>query len=108
MHLNGQNGLKYDQDKNFGSANLRAAFNQVRVLEEAGYGRRGEFIGLDVKAMRTQAGSPVTAHLANSREFFLLLVEKYRSMDASRVAHYRETRDYETLERYLVRHLLGA
>lgn len=108
VHLNDQNGLKYDQDKNFGAANLRVAFNQVRVLEEAGYGRRGEFIGLDVKAMRTQAGSPVTAHLANSREFFLLLVEKYRSMDASRVAQYREARDYEALERYIVRHLLGA
>ena len=108
VHLNDQNGLKYDQDKNFGAANLRVAFNQVRVLEEAGYGRRGEFIGLDVKAMRTQAGSPVTAHLANSREFFLLLVEKYRSMDASLVAQYREARDYEALERYLVRHLLGA
>lgn len=108
VHLNDQNGLKYDQDKNFGAANLRVAFNQVRVLEEAGYGRRGEFIGLDVKAMRTQAGSPVTAHLANSREFFLLLVGKYRSMDASLVTQYREARDYEALERYLVRHLLGA
>ena len=61
VHLNDQNGLKYDQDKNFGAANLRVAFNQVRVLEEAGYGRRGEFIGLDVKAMRTQAGSPLAA-----------------------------------------------
>src|SRR5262249_36584356 len=58
VHLNDQNGLKYDQDKNFGASNLRTAFNQVRVLEEAGYGRNGEFIGLDVKAMRTQAGPP--------------------------------------------------
>jgi len=35
VHLNDQNGLKYDQDKNFGGANLRVGFNQVRVLEEA-------------------------------------------------------------------------
>lgn len=49
VHLNDQNGMKYDQDKSFGSANLRLAYNQVRVLEEAGYGKRGEFIGLDVK-----------------------------------------------------------
>src|SRR5207302_3197326 len=68
VHLNDQNGLKYDQDKNFGAANLRAAFNQVLVLEENGFGRNGEFIGLDVKAMRTQKGHPVTAHLKNSRE----------------------------------------
>lgn len=107
VHLNDQNGLKYDQDKNFGSANLRAAFNQVRVLEASNYGSRGEFIGLDVKAVRTQAGSPVTAHLTNSREIFLHLVEKSRSYDEALVAKYRETRDYEALESYTVRHLLG-
>lgn len=108
VHLNDQNGLKYDQDKNFGGANLRVGFNQVRVLEEAGYGRRGEFIGLDVKAMRTQAGSPVTAHLTNSREIFLLLVAKYRSLDQSLITQFRDARDYEGLEFYILRHLLGA
>ena len=108
VHLNDQNGLKYDQDKNFGGANLRVGFNQVRVLEEAGYGRRGEFIGLDVKAMRTQAGSPVTAHLTNSREIFLLLVATYRSLDQSLVAQFRDARDYEGLEFYILRHLLGS
>jgi xylose isomerase len=108
VHLNDQNGLKYDQDKNFGGANLRAAFNQVRVLEEAGYGSRGEFIGLDVKAMRTQAGSPVTAHLRNSREIFLHLVEKYRALDGELVRQYREARDYEALECYILKHLLGV
>ena len=108
VHLNDQNGLKYDQDKNFGGANLRAAFNQVRVLEEAGYGRRGEFIGLDVKAMRTQKGSPVTAHLRNSREIFLHLVEKYRALDGELVRQYREARDYEALECYILKHLLGV
>src|SRR5690606_34696305 len=35
VHLNDQNGLKYDQDKTFGSVNLRGAFNQVRMLERA-------------------------------------------------------------------------
>ena len=33
VHLNDQGGLKFDQDKSFGSANLRSAFAQVRVLE---------------------------------------------------------------------------
>lgn len=107
IHLNDQNGLKYDQDKNFGTANLRAAFNQIRVLEEAGYGRRGEFVGLDVKTMRTQAGSPVTVHLANSRKIFLWLVGKYRSLDHAMVAELREARDYEALELHIIRHLLG-
>ena len=107
VHLNDQNGLKYDQDKNFGAANLRAAFNQVRVLESANYGSRGEFIGLDVKAVRTQLGSPVTAHLTNSREIFLHLVEKSRSYDETLVAQFRDARDYEALESYTIRHLLG-
>lgn len=107
VHLNDQNGLKYDQDKNFGGANLRVAFNQVRVLEEAGYGSRGEFIGLDVKAMRTQPGLPVTAHLANSREIFLHLVAKYRSLDQTLVQQYRDARDYEALELHILKHLLG-
>jgi xylose isomerase len=52
VHLNDQNGLKFDEDKAFGSENLRRAFNQVRVLEENGYGKNGEFVGLDVKTMR--------------------------------------------------------
>jgi len=108
VHLNDQNGLKYDQDKNFGGANLRAAFNQVRVLEESGYGGNGEFIGLDVKAIRTQQGYPVTAHLKNSRDIFLHLVDKYRSLDQKLVLQYRDARDYEALEFYIIRHLLGV
>jgi xylose isomerase len=108
VHLNDQNGLKYDQDKNFASANLRAAFNQVLVLEENGYGRQGEFVGFDVKAMRTQRGSPVVAHLENSRQLFLHLVEKARSYDRERVGEYRRQRDYEALELYTLQHLLGV
>ncbi|MBX7121439.1 MAG: TIM barrel protein [Opitutaceae bacterium] len=108
VHLNDQNGLKYDQDKSFGSVNLRAAFNQVLVLEDNGYGRRGEFVGLDVKAMRTQAGFPVVKHLSNTRQIFLDLVEKARTYDRKRVAACRETRDYEGLELYTVQHLLGT
>src|SRR5213079_2728030 len=67
VHLNDQNGLKFDQDKTFGSANLRAAFNQVKVLEENNYLAAGGWIGLDVKAMRTQKPESATKHLENSR-----------------------------------------
>ncbi len=108
VHLNDQNGLKYDQDKNFGAANLRAAFNQVRVLDENGYGRRGEFVGLDVKTMRTQAGSPVVDHLKSSRRLFLHLLEKVRTYDRARVEDCRARRDYEALELYTLEHLLGV
>jgi xylose isomerase len=106
VHLNDQNGPKYDQDKNFGAANLRSAFNQVLVLEDGGYGRRGEFVGLDVKAMRTQAGAPALQHLKSSRKLFLHLLEKVRSYDRRRVEEFRSRRDYEALELYTLEHLL--
>jgi xylose isomerase len=108
VHLNDQNGLKYDQDKNFGAANLRVAFNQVRVLEENGYGKNGEFVGLDVKAMRTQTGSPVTSHLANSREIFLHLVEKVRTLNRETERAFIADRDYEGLELFILKHLMGV
>jgi len=108
VHLNDQNGLKYDQDKSFGSANLRSAYNQVRVLEENGYGRRGEFIGLDVKAMRTQPQDKATTHLSNSRSLFLHLVEKVRTVDKELERQFIDARDYEALEAYTLRHLLGV
>lgn len=108
VHLNDQNGLKYDQDKNFGGANLRVAFNQVRVLEEAGYGSRGEFIGLDVKAMRTQKGKCVTDHLKNSREIFMHLVQKVRTWDRKLEQQYIDARDYEALELAVLKHIMGV
>jgi xylose isomerase len=106
VHLNDQNGLKYDQDKNFGSVNIRAAFNQVLVLERGGYGRRGEFVGLDVKTMRTQRGSPVVAHLKTSVLVFQRLLEKVRSYDLKAVKAFQSDGDYEALELYTLKHLL--
>jgi xylose isomerase len=108
VHLNDQNGLKYDQDKSFGSANLRAAYNQVRVLELGGYAKSGNFIGLDVKAMRTQKADVATRHLANSRRTFLKLVEKVRSFDRNTEQQCLRNRDYEALEVAVLDHLLGA
>jgi len=107
VHLNDQSGLKFDEDKSFGSANLRGAFNQVRVLEEAGYGSNGEFVGLDVKAMRTQPAEIATKHLANSRAIFLRLVEKVRTLDRKAEQALIAERDYEGLDRLILEHLMG-
>jgi xylose isomerase len=104
VHLNDQNGLKYDQDKVFGSVDLRRAFNTVWVLERAGY---DGCIGLDVKAMRTTRAEEQTRHLANSKAIFLRLLEVVRSIDNGRVEEYRRTRDYEGLEMYIVEKLMG-
>jgi xylose isomerase len=104
VHLNDQNGLKYDQDKVFGSVDLRRAFNTVWVLERSGY---DGCVGLDVKAMRTTKPGDQTKHLANSREMFLRLLEVARSVDEKQVEGFRSERDYEGLERYILGKLMG-
>src|SRR5262249_25689694 len=104
VHLNDQNGLKYDQDKAFGSVDLRRAFNTVWVLERAGY---DGCIGLDVKAMRTTTADKQTQHLANSKAIFDRMVQLVRSVDAGAVDAFRADRDYEGLEMYIMDHLLG-
>ena len=108
VHLNDQNGLKFDQDKTFGSVDLRRAFNQVRVLDRHDYGSRGEFVGLDVKAMRTQKQDVATKHLANSRKLFLRLVELVRGLDDAAVDALVNERDYEQLDLLVVEHLMGG
>ncbi len=107
VHLNDQNGLKFDEDKAFGSNNTRAAFNQVRVLEEAGYGQNGEFVGLDVKTMRTQKRAVSTKHLLHSRKMFLYLLEKVRTLDKEAEKEFIKARDYEGLDMFILEHLMG-
>jgi len=107
VHLNDQNGLKFDEDKAFGSIDLRRAFNQVRILDKYDYGKAGEFVGLDVKAMRTQKQQVATKHLANSRTIFLRLVELVRSLDNNKVEKLIAARDYEELDMLIINHLMG-
>jgi xylose isomerase len=107
VHLNDQNGLKFDQDKSFGSVDLRRAFNQVRILDKHGYGNNGEWVGLDVKAMRTQKQDVSTKHLSNSRTIFLKLLEVSRNIDDKKMDSLIGTRNYEELDLLIMNHLLG-
>ncbi|MFO7936125.1 MAG: TIM barrel protein [Kiritimatiellia bacterium] len=107
VHLNDQNGLKFDEDRSFGSIDLRRAFNQVRILDKYGYGKNGEFIGLDVKAMRTQKLDVSTKHLSNSRTFFLALLDVVRGLDQAAVDELIAERDYEELDLLIVNTLMG-
>jgi len=107
VHLNDQNGLKFDEDRTFGAINLRRAFNQARVLDAYDYGNKGEFVGLDVKAMRTQKQQVATKHLANSRTIFLRLVEIVRSIDQNQLKKLIAQRDYEELDMLIIDHLMG-
>ncbi len=108
VHLNDQNGLKFDQDKAFGSANLRTAYNQVRILELGGYADTGAFVGLDVKAMRTTKPEHQTKHLSNSRKIFLDLVDKVRTFPQDLEKQCIANRDYEELDRLIMEHLLST
>jgi xylose isomerase len=107
LHLNDQNGLKYDQDKPFGSTNLRSAFDQVRVLERNKYGSRGEYVCFDVHPFRTTKVEHWLAHLDNSRRTFLKLVEKARSFDESKAQELIAGRNYQALDQMVIEHLLG-
>ena len=107
LHLNDQNGLKFDQDKPFGSANLRVAFNQVRALERNGYGKNGEYVCFDVHPFRTTKVEHWLAHLDNSRRTFLRLVEKARTYDEATARQLIADRNYAALDQLVIEHLLG-
>ena len=107
VHLNDQNGLKYDQDKTFGSVDLRRAFNQVDVLVRNGFGQKGEIVGLDVKVQRTQPMEISHLHIKNSRETFLDLVDLCHAIDREEWKSYVAARDYEGLDRFIIRNLMG-
>jgi xylose isomerase len=106
VHLNDQNGLKFDQDRSFGAVDLRRAFNQVRVLDEHRFYDVG-MVGLDVKALRSQPAELATKHLRNSLAVFLRLVELSRSLDRKTVDELIAARDYEELDWLILSHLIG-
>jgi len=106
VHLNDQNGLKFDQDRTFGAVDLRRAFNQVRVLDDNQFFNKG-MVGLDVKALRTQPAELATKHLRNSMLVFLRLVEIVRSIDRQRIQELIKARDYEELDWLLLTTLMG-
>ena len=107
LHLNDQNGLKFDQDKPFGSANLRVAFNQVRALERNGYGKRGEYVCFDVHPFRTTKPEHWLAHLDNSRRTFLKLVRKARTYPEKQAQALIADRNYAALDQLVIEQLLG-
>ena len=98
--------FRSDQDRSFGSVDLRRAFDQVRVLDENRYWETG-MVGLDVKAIRSQPPELATKHLRNSLNLFLKLVELSRSLDHGTVAELLAARDYEELDWLILSHLTG-
>lgn len=107
VHINDQNGIKYDQDKIFGAENLRSAFNQIKVLCDNNYGSNGEYIGLDVKAMRSTDNEFSFDHLANTIKLVELMEAKVDKFDQAKVDKLVEQSNYEAVEMYVLELLLS-
>jgi len=73
IDLNGQSGIKYDQDLRFGAGDLRAAFWLVDLLESAGYQGPRHF---DFKPPRTEDLDGVWASAAGCMRNYLILRER--------------------------------
>ncbi|MGW0734842.1 xylose isomerase [Streptomyces sp. NPDC002851] len=73
IDLNGQSGIKYDQDLRFGAGDLRAAFWLVDLLESAAYEGPRHF---DFKPPRTEDYAGVWASAAGCMRNYLILRER--------------------------------
>jgi xylose isomerase len=73
IDLNGQSGIKYDQDLRFGAGDLRASFWLVDLLESAGYQGPRHF---DFKPPRTEDFAGVWASAAGCMRNYLVLRER--------------------------------
>ncbi|WP_327706032.1 xylose isomerase [Streptomyces decoyicus] len=73
IDLNGQSGIKYDQDLRFGAGDLRSAFWLVDLLETAGYDGPRHF---DFKPPRTEDLDGVWTSAAGCMRNYLLLKER--------------------------------
>lgn len=73
IDLNGQSGIKYDQDLRFGAGDLRAAFWLVDLLERAGYDGPRHF---DFKPPRTEDLDGVWASAAGCMRNYLILKDR--------------------------------
>ncbi|NEA58376.1 xylose isomerase [Streptomyces sp. SID13666] len=82
IDLNGQTGIKYDQDLRFGAGNLRDAFWLVDLLETAGYEGPRHF---DFKPPRTEDSDGVWASAAGCMRNYLLLKERAAAFRADPV-----------------------
>ncbi|MEY9845482.1 xylose isomerase [Streptacidiphilus sp. BW17] len=79
IDLNGQSGIKFDQDLRFGAGDLRQAFWLVDLLESAGYQGPRHF---DFKPSRTEDFAGVWASAAACMRTYLLLAERARAFRA--------------------------
>jgi xylose isomerase len=82
IDLNGQRGIKFDQDLVFGHGDLVSAFFLVDLLENGGTGGGPSYEGprhFDFKPLRTEDAAGVWDAAASNMRTYLLLKERARS-----------------------------
>jgi len=79
IDLNGQHGLKYDQDLRFGAADLKSSFFLVDLLEAAGYEGARHF---DFKPLRAEDPEGVWVSAAACMRTYLILRAKAKAWRA--------------------------
>ena len=84
IDLNGQSGIKFDQDLRFGAGDLRAAFWLVDLLESAGYDGMRHF---DFKPARTEDFDGIWVAAAGCMRNYLILKERAAAFRADPEVH---------------------
>ena len=79
IDLNGQHGLKYDQDLRFGAADVKSAFFLVDLLESAGYDGPKHF---DFKPLRAEDAEGGWVSAAACMRTYLILEAKAKAWRA--------------------------
>ena len=79
IDLNGQHGMKYDQDLRFGAADVKSAFFLVDLLEQAGYEGARHF---DFKPPRAEDTEGVWVSAAACMRTYLILRARARAFRA--------------------------
>ena len=78
------------------------------MLKENGFGNNGEYIGLDVKVMRTEKQEGSYKHLENSLKIAKMLEAKVDKFDYEFQKKCVEERDFEALEMYVMELLMNS
>jgi xylose isomerase len=84
LDLNGQRGIKFDQDLVFGHGDLINAFYLVDLVESSGYDGPKHF---DYKPMRTEDMDGVWASASANMSMYLMLRERARAFRADPRVH---------------------
>jgi xylose isomerase len=75
VDLNGQKGIRFDQDLRFGAEGLQEAFYAVKLLEESGYDGPRQF---DARPYRVDSAEGIWQFAAGCMRTYLALAEKAR------------------------------